>query len=130
LAARAPVTISVLTAAAAAYAEEGRPDLAAGLLIEAGEASDAAALLAGMSPQEAECLGLSKLTELADRLPAAVLDAHPRVLLHIAPECHRPAAIHRRAQALNRVLGLLGRPSCDPGLAREVSAELARDLVR
>ena len=130
LAARAPVTISVLTAAAAAYAEEGRPDLAAGLLIEAGKASDAATLLAGMSPLEAECLGLSKLTELADRLPAAALDARPRVLLHIARECDRPAAIHRRAQALNRVLGILGRPSSDPGLAREVSAELARDLVR
>ena len=130
LVARAPVTTGVLTTAAAAYAEEGRPDLAAGLLIGAGRASDAAALLAAMSPQEAERLGLDELTELAGRLPSAVLDEHPRILLHIALECEPPAAIHRRAQALNRAIAALGEPPSDPGLAREVRAELARDLVR
>ncbi len=130
LMARAPVATGVLTAAAAAYAEEGRPDLAVGLLIGAGRASDAAALLAAMSPREAERLGLDELTELAGRLPGAVLDEHPRILLHIARECEPPAAIHRRAQALNRALAALGEPPSDPGLAREVKAELARDLVR
>jgi DNA-binding SARP family transcriptional activator/ATP/maltotriose-dependent transcriptional regulator MalT len=130
LVARAPVSTGVLTAAAAAYAEEGRPDLAAGLLIGAGRASDAAALLAAMSPREAERLGLDELTELAGRLPSAVLDEHPRILLHIARECEPPAAIHRRAQALNRALAALGDPPSDPELAREVKAELARDLVR
>ncbi len=130
LVARAPVATGVLTAAAAAYAEEGRPDLAAGLLIGAGRASDAAALLAAMSPQEAERLGLDELTELAGRLPSAVLDEHPRILLHIARECEPPAAIHRRAQALNRAIAALGEPPSDLELAREVRAELARDLVR
>jgi ATP/maltotriose-dependent transcriptional regulator MalT/DNA-binding SARP family transcriptional activator len=130
LAARAPVATDVLAAAAAAYTEEGRPDLAVGLLIGAGRASDGAALLAAMSPQEAERLGLDELTELTDRLPAAVLDSQPRILLHIARECEPPAAIHRRAQALNRALVTLGEPPSDPGLAREVKAELARDLVR
>jgi ATP/maltotriose-dependent transcriptional regulator MalT len=130
LAARAPVTTGVLTAGAAAYAEEGRPDLAAGLLIEAGRGTDAAALLAAMSPCAAERLGLGKLTELAGRLPAAVLDSQPRILLHIARECEHPAAIGRRARALHRVLDTLGEPPSDPGLAREASAELARDLVR
>ncbi|HEY6492358.1 MAG TPA: BTAD domain-containing putative transcriptional regulator, partial [Trebonia sp.] len=130
LAARAPVTTGVLTASAAAYAEDGRPDLAAGLLIEAGSADDAAALLAAMSPVEAERLGLGKLTELAERLPPAVVDSHPRILLHIARECEHVAAIQRRSQALNRVLTALGEPPSDPGLAREASAELARDLAR
>jgi DNA-binding SARP family transcriptional activator len=130
LAARAPATTGVLTAAAAAYTEEGRPDLAAGLLIGAGRASDAAALLAAMSPQEAERLGLDELTQLAGQLPAGELDSHPRILLHIARECEPPAAIHRRSQALNRALAALGEPSSDPELAREVRAELARDLVR
>jgi LuxR family transcriptional regulator, maltose regulon positive regulatory protein len=130
LMARAPVATGVLTAAAAAYAEEGRPDLAAGLLIGAGRASDAAALLAAMSPREAERLGLDELTGLAGRLPSAVLDKHPRILLHIARECEPPAAIHRRAQALNQVLATLGEPPTDPALAREVRAELSRDLVR
>jgi LuxR family maltose regulon positive regulatory protein len=130
LAERAPVTTGVLTAAAAAYAEEGRADLAVGLLIGAGEAAAAAALLAAMSPQEAERLGLDELTELAGRLPPAELDSHPRILLHIARACEPPAAVHRRAEALNRALAVLGEPSSDPELAREVRAELARDLVR
>jgi DNA-binding SARP family transcriptional activator len=130
LAARAPVATDVLTAAAAAYTEEGRSDLAAGLLIGAGRASDAAALLVAMSPPEAERLGLNELTELTGRLPAAVLDSHPRILLHIARECEPPAAIHRRGQALNRALAALGEPPSDPELAREVRAEVARDLVR
>jgi LuxR family transcriptional regulator, maltose regulon positive regulatory protein len=130
LAARAPAATGVLTAAAAAYAEEGRPDLAAGLLIGAGRASDAAALLAAMSPPEAERLGLDELSQLAGRLPADVLADQPRILLHIARECEPPAAIHRRAQALNEALAALGQPPSDPELAREVSAEMARDLVR
>jgi DNA-binding SARP family transcriptional activator len=130
LVARAPVATGVLTAAAAAYAEQGRPDLAVGLLTTAERTSDAAALLAAMSPQEAERLGLGELTEVAGRLPAAVLDSHPRILLHIARECEPPAAIHRRAQALAQALGILGEPPSDPELAREIKAELARDLVR
>ena len=130
LVARAPVTTDVLTGAAAAYAEEGRPDLAVGLLIGAGRASDAAALLAAMTPREAERLGLNELTELAGRLPAAVLDSQPRILLHIARECEPPAAIHRRAEALNRALAVLAEPPSEPELAREVRAEVARDLVR
>jgi DNA-binding SARP family transcriptional activator len=130
LAARAPATSGVLTEAAAAYTEEGRPDLAAGLLIGAGRASDAAALLARMSPQEAERLGLDELTGLAGRMPAAVLAENPRILLHIARECEPPAAIHRRSEALNRAAALLGDPPSDPELAREIKAELARDLVR
>ena len=130
LTARAPAAVSVLTAAATAYAEEGRTDLAVGLLIGAGQASEAAAQLAAMGPLEAERLGLDELTELADRLPAEVLDSQPRILLHIARACEPPAAIHRRAQALNRALAALGEPPSDPSLAREVQAEVARDLVR
>ncbi len=130
LAARAPVAAGVLAQAAAAYVEEGRPDLAVGLLIGAGRAGDAAALLTAMSPVEAERLGLDELTELAGRLPAAVLDEHPRILVHIARECEASAAIHRRAEALTRAQAMLGEPPSDPELAREVQAELARDLVR
>jgi ATP/maltotriose-dependent transcriptional regulator MalT len=48
LAARAPARPSVLAAAAAAYADDGRPDLAADLLIGAGRPADAAALLAAI----------------------------------------------------------------------------------
>ncbi len=65
LVARGPAETGGLTAAAAAYAEERRPDLTAGLLIGAERASEAAALLAAMSPREAERLGLDELTQLA-----------------------------------------------------------------
>jgi DNA-binding SARP family transcriptional activator/ATP/maltotriose-dependent transcriptional regulator MalT len=130
LAARAPAQPSVLAAAAAAYAETGHPGLAAELLMGAGQPDGAAALLAAMSPQDAERMGLAELSGLVDRLPAGVVAAHPRVLLHVARECEPPAAIHRRAQALQQALELLGEPPSDPPLARELRAEVARDLTR
>ena len=130
LAARAPARQFVLAAAAAAYAGSGHSDLAAESLIGAGRPGDAAALLAAMSPQDAERMGLPELSGLVDRLPPHAVVAHPRVLLHLARECEPPAAIHRRTQALNRALELLGQPPADPVLAREIHAELARDLVR
>jgi ATP/maltotriose-dependent transcriptional regulator MalT len=130
LAARAPARPAVLARAAAAYAEQGRSDLAADLLIGAGRPDDAAALLAVMSPQDAERLGLADLSGLVDRLPPETVAGHPRLLLHVARESEPPAAIHRRAQALRGALDLLGDPPSDPLLAREIQAELARDLAR
>jgi len=130
LMARAPAQPGVLTRAAAQYASRGRPELAAGLLIGAGQAADAAALVAGMSPQQAERVGLDELAAIADRLPAEVVAEHPRVLLHVARECEAAAALRRRADSLQLVLDVLGEPPSDPALAREVQTEVARDLVR
>ncbi len=130
LAARAPAAPATLVGAAAAYAERGRLDLAADLLIGAGQAAEAASLLAAMSPQEAERLGLDELSALAARLPPASLDDQPGLLLHLARECEPPAAINRRSEALRRGLAALGGPSRDLPLAREFQAELASDLVR
>jgi DNA-binding SARP family transcriptional activator len=130
LVARGQARPTVLAAAASAYADLGRLDLAADLLIGAGRSDDAAALLAAMTPQDAERLGLAELAGLTGRLPDDVVAAHPRILLHLARECEPPAAIHRRAQALRQVLDVLGEPPSDPVLAREVQAELARDLSR
>ena len=130
LMARAAAQPTVLTRAAAQYARRGRPELAAGLLIGAGQASDAAALVAAMSPQQAERLGLDELVAIVDRLPAAVVAEHPRILIHVARECEPPAALRRRVDSLHRVLEVLGEPPSDPALAREVQAEVARDLVR
>ncbi len=130
LMARAAARPAVLARAAAQYARRGRPELAAGLLIGAGQASDAAALVAAMSPPQAERLGLDELVAIVDRLPAAVVAEHPRILIHVARECEPPAALRRRVDSLHRVLEVLGEPPSDPALAREVQAEVARDLVR
>jgi DNA-binding SARP family transcriptional activator/ATP/maltotriose-dependent transcriptional regulator MalT len=130
LTARAPALSATVAGAAAAYAEQGRLGLAADLLIGAGQPDRAAALLAAMSPQQAERLGLSELTALTARLPSASLDAWPGLLLHLAREYEPSAAIHRRTQALHRGLAALGEPPSDPALAREIQAEIARDLVR
>ncbi len=130
LAARAPALPATLVGAAAAYAEQGRLDLAADLLIGAGQPAEAARLLAALSPAEAERLGLDELSALITRLPSASLDEHPRLLLHLARECEPPGAINRRAEALRRGLAALGEPPRDPSLAREIQAELASDLVR
>ena len=130
LAARGPARPGVLADAAAAYADLGRPDLAADLLIGTGQPGAAAALLAAMSPPEAERLSLAEWADFTGRLPPEVIAGHPRVLLHLARACEPPAAIHRRAQALDQALVLLGEPPRDPPLQREIRAEVARDLVR
>jgi ATP/maltotriose-dependent transcriptional regulator MalT len=130
LMARAPAAPEVLLRAAREYADRDRAGLAAGLLISAGRPADAGALLAAMSPQQAERLGLDELVALADRLPAEVVAQHPGVLVHIARECEPGAALRRRSEALDRALEVLGEPPSDAALAREVQTELARDLVR
>jgi DNA-binding SARP family transcriptional activator/ATP/maltotriose-dependent transcriptional regulator MalT len=130
LAARAPARSDVLLRAAREYADRGHAGLAADLLIGVGRPADAGALLAAMSPQQAELLGLDELVGLLDRLPAAVLAEYPRVLLHVARECEPGAALHRRSQALRGAVELLGEPPSNPAVAREVQTEIARDLVR
>ena len=83
-----------------------------------------------MSPREAERLGLDELTELAG---GCLLPCWTPIR---GSCCISPASasLRRRytagAQALNRALATLGEPPSDPELAREVRAELARDLVR
>jgi DNA-binding SARP family transcriptional activator len=129
LAERGGLDPDVARRAAGHLAAHGELSAAVQLLLGAGAADDTAALLAGISPRQAERLGYLELQATLDALPAEAVDRHPEVLLHLARACEPAAQVRIRAVALERAAGLLadGR---DPALAREVEAERACDLIR
>ena len=83
-----------------------------------------------MSPWEAECLGLDELTGLAGHVGCCAGRASAD------PAAYRPRVrasggdTPPGAGIMNRAIAALGEPPSDPALAREVRAEVARDLVR
>src|SRR5262249_37886290 len=62
-------------------------------------------------------------------LPAAVVRAHPELLLHTARTAHLVGRFHRRLEALEQAAALLAE-SDDRALARAVESELVREQVR
>jgi DNA-binding SARP family transcriptional activator/ATP/maltotriose-dependent transcriptional regulator MalT len=128
LMARAPAHSDVLVRGARAYAARGDVGLAADLLIGTDHGDAAAELLADLTSQQAEEFVYAELAGLSERLPEHAIARHPRVLLHLARVC-APAALTRpRAVALERA-GQLAQAAGDAVLARDVGAEVARDLV-
>ena len=110
------------------YVDRGEPAMAADMLLAAGFADDAAAVLAALTHPQLEPVDLAELRNVIDRLPDSAIAAHPRLLLNLAHQC-APAAMTRvRAAALERAQGLLD-PDADGALWREIGAEVARDLV-
>lgn len=128
LMARAPAQVETLVRGGLAYAARGEVALAADLLISTDHGEAAAELLSALTPQEAEKFAYAEFASLTERLSDQAIARHPRVLLHLARVC-APAAITRpRAAALERA-GRIVDPTADPALAREIGAEVARDLV-
>jgi ATP/maltotriose-dependent transcriptional regulator MalT len=124
-----PLDAAAALSAAPVYARHGELSTAVQLLLAAGEADAAGALVAGLSPQDADELGYLELQTLIDALPAHAVDRHPGLLLHLARTCEPAAQTRLRARTLERVRAL-ARRSDDPLLASAVEAEHARDLVR
>lgn len=125
----APLEPDAAARAARAYAEAGELAEALHVLLAAGEAGQAAGLLAGLSPEEADELGYLELQTLADALPEPELEQHPLALLHLARSCEPAAQTRARARALEQAAAIAARAG-DAALARAVEAEQARDLVR
>lgn len=129
LARMAPLEAATALAAAPVYASQGELSTALQVLLAAGQADEAAALVAGITPQEADELGYLELQTLIDALPAEVVDRHPGLLMHLARACEPAAQTRLRARSLERVRARAER-SRDRALLRAVDAERARDLVR
>lgn len=129
LAELAPLDPAAAERAARVYADRGEALRAVDLLAAAGRHADAAQLLAGLQPRWLDRLDVDELEDAVAALPDAALEEHARALLHVA-RAHEPAArLQRRTAALQRVLRIAVRRG-DAPLAREVDAELARDLIR
>ena len=128
LMARAPAKTEVLVRGAQHYAARGEVALAADLLIGSDHDDAAAELLAALTSQEAEKFDLAEFSSLTERLNDAAITGHPRVLLHLARLCAPAAMVRPRAAALERA-GRVVDPETDGPLAREIGAEVARDLI-
>ncbi len=128
LRARAPAQTDVLVRGAHAYAARGEVALAADLLISTEHREAAAELLSALSSQDADQFDFSEFSSLVERLGDDAIAMHPRVLLLFAQACAPSAMTRPRAAALEQA-GRLVDPDRDGALAREIGAELARDLV-
>src|SRR5579875_2128563 len=125
LAAHAPLRATTARVAVEAYEVEGESLRALRLLVGAGLHEEAARRLAQSTATAVEALGLGVVHDLVDSLPGEVVQAHPRVLLHLArlAEVAQQRAV--RAQALSRARTVIA----DERLRREFEAERARDLM-
>lgn len=127
IAVRARLSPAVAARAAASYVALGMGAEAIRVHVAAGDDDLAAATAAGLSPGELSRLDVSELRALLAPIPPEALDRHPRALMHLARACEASADRDLRTGLLRRVTELDGG---DPALAREVEAEVARDLVR
>ncbi|MEA2125801.1 MAG: hypothetical protein QOI80_2583, partial [Solirubrobacteraceae bacterium] len=127
LAGLAPLAPETAEAAAAAYLRAAEVRAAVTVLLRAGLTDAAAALVADLAPDRLDRLDHAELGAIVDALPPAAVQAHPRVLVHLARACEPAAQLVRRDDALARAeAAAVG----DPRLRRELDAERARDLVR
>jgi DNA-binding SARP family transcriptional activator/ATP/maltotriose-dependent transcriptional regulator MalT len=124
LASRAPLLASTVRAAAELYGRRGETLAAIRMELAGGLTDEAAARLAATSPPDVEDLGLPVVRDVVESLPAAAVRGHPRVLLHLA----RVAEIAHRADVRSDALAR-ARAAARGALARELDAELARDLM-
>ncbi|HYB29464.1 MAG TPA: hypothetical protein VEF89_22830 [Solirubrobacteraceae bacterium] len=117
-----------LAAAAEHYQRRGQLTAALQMLLGAGEVEAAAGLLAKAEPRQIERIEVLELLSVIDRIPDAVLERFPAVMLHAVRSCHAANLLQRRSGFLER-LDAVVRESGQPALRRAVDAEIATDLA-
>ncbi len=131
LAARERLAGSAAQVAAELYARDGELIAALRVLLGAGLAEPAAALLERSGARGVNELGFAAHRELLEGLPDEALREHPRLLLDLArvAEATHEAAV--RARALERAARLLeqGGGGAAVSLQLELDAELAREQM-
>lgn len=128
LAQLAPPDQETLAPAARYYVSRGRLAIALQMLLGAGLALTAAALLDAADARAVGTLDILELLSVIDRIPAEVLDRFPHAVLHAARACHAAALLDRRAALIARLGELVGEDA-PPDLKRALDAERAIDLV-
>jgi ATP/maltotriose-dependent transcriptional regulator MalT len=119
---------AALGAAAEYYQRRGQLTAALQMLLGAGQVDAAARLLAEAEPGQIERIEVLELLSVIDRIPDAVLDRFPEVMLHAVRSCHAANLRQRRSGFLERLDAVVGEPE-RPELRRAVDAELATDLA-
>jgi DNA-binding SARP family transcriptional activator/ATP/maltotriose-dependent transcriptional regulator MalT len=125
-----PLSAEVAAAVAATYGRQGQVLPALRMLVGAGFHLQAASLLAGLAPAQAEELGWAEISSIVESLPGPVVARYPGVLLHLARTADTAFRSDVRRRALERASSVLnGGEHATAALTRELQAELARDLL-
>ncbi|HUA49137.1 MAG TPA: BTAD domain-containing putative transcriptional regulator [Solirubrobacteraceae bacterium] len=119
---------AALGRAAEHYQRRGQLTPALQMLLGASEVEAAARLLAEAEPREIERIEVLELLSVIDRIPDAVLDRFPAVMLHAVRSCHAANLLQRRSGFLERLDAVVGEAD-RPELRRAVDAEIATDLA-
>jgi DNA-binding SARP family transcriptional activator len=125
---RAPLTGQTVDRAVAELARRAQFLPAVRFLLHCGRPDSAARMLSGLTIGQAEDLDLAEFALLVEQVPDAAARKFPRMLINLARACEISALTRARAAALGRAQGLVDG-SAQPAFAREIAAELARDLV-
>jgi DNA-binding SARP family transcriptional activator len=119
---------AALAGAAEHYQRRGQLTAALQMLLGASEVDAAARLLAEAEPGQIERIEVLELLSVIDRIPDAVLDRFPAVMLHAVRSCHAANLLQRRSGFLERLDAVVAEAE-RPELRRAVDAELATDLA-
>ncbi|HLK45878.1 MAG TPA: BTAD domain-containing putative transcriptional regulator [Acidimicrobiales bacterium] len=127
LASLEPVDEAALLSAARSYEERGELGIALQVLLAAGEATEAAALLERLDVAGLGAVDALELLAVYESLPDAVVARHPRATFHVARGCGAASLLGPRARLLDRLSEVTAER--DPELRRAIDAEVAIDLV-
>jgi DNA-binding SARP family transcriptional activator len=117
-----------LVRAAGYYDRHGELGTALQMLLAAGEAEEAARLLAEAGPRRADALDALELVSVIGRIPDEVLDRHPWALHHALRACGFASLFGARSKLLIRLDETVGEQD-DPALRRAIDVEIASDLI-
>ena len=117
-----------LVRAAGYYDMRGELGTAVHMLLAAGEAEEAARLLAVADSRRADTIDALELVAVIGRIPDEVLDRHPWALHHAARACGMASLFGARAKLLTRLAETVGEQD-DPALRRAIDVTTATDLT-
>lgn len=120
---------AVVRRAAHEYSNRGELSSSLQLLLECGEAQEAATLLARVPIEVAETVDVLEMSAVFDQLPEEVVGSHPELLVLVGRALRREATEYRRAAALLERALHLAEETGDDRLARAAAAELASNLL-
>jgi len=130
LASLAPLTRRSAEEASSSYSREGDVPSALRMLMTSGFREQAASLLAGLAPHQADELGWAEISDAIERMPPGVVRRHPRALLNLARSAESAYRGDVRRRALDRAAQILEAGNAKDGpLIREFRAEQSRDLL-
>jgi LuxR family transcriptional regulator, maltose regulon positive regulatory protein len=119
---------AALVRAAGYYAGHGELGTALQMLLAAGEAEEAARLLASADSRRADGLDALELVAVIGRIPDEVLDRHPWALLHAARACGIASLFGARAKLVTHLAETVSERK-DPALRRAIDVTIATDLT-